>query len=73
MSCIIIQPKMRDCVYRPDKVHLYCNTVTPLNRAHSELSPKYLDAFWLGAQPKNFNSYGATPNEFVAHNRGNAP
>ena len=68
MSCVIIQPKMRDCVCRPDKIHLYCDTITPLNRAHSELSPEYLDAFWLRAQPKNFNSYGATPNEFVAHN-----
>ena len=59
---------MRDCVCRPDKVHLYCDTIIPLNRAHSELSPEYLDTFWLRAQPKNFNSYGATPNEFVAHN-----
>ena len=62
---------MRDFVCRPDKVHLYCDTKTPLNRGHSELS-MYLDAFWLGAQPKNFNSYGATSNKFVAHNRGNA-
>ena len=39
---------MRDCVCLPDKVHLYCDTKTSLNIAHSELSPEYLDAFWLG-------------------------
>ena len=63
---------MSDCVFLTDKVHLYYDTITPLNRAHSELSPEHLYVFWLGTQPKSFNSYGASPNEFVAHNRGDA-